>query len=124
MKKFVTSAFIVLTMMLFGSALSSSADQYYYYNKGHSIERHRVKGNSVKKHHRGSGHSVERHGGQDRGYRLNLITPSNPFDDELRNYYHRGDNERYYYSNDYERRYYYYDRDYDDDDVDFKLDIF
>jgi len=95
-------------MMLFGSALSSSADQYYYYNKGHSIERHR-----------GSGHSIERHGGRDRGYRLNLITPSNPFDD----YYHRGDNERYRYSNDYERRYYYYDRRYDDD-LDFKLNIF
>ena len=103
MRKFAISIFIVLTMMLFGSALSSSADEYYYYNN--------------------RGHSIERHGGRDRGYRMNLITPSNPFDDELRYYYHKGDNERYHYSNDRERHYYYYDRDYDDDDVEFKLDI-
>lgn len=107
MKKLIIAGFIVLTIFIFGSALTSSADEYYYFDKGR-------------------GHSIERHGGRERGYRPNIITPSNPFDNELGRYYHndrRNDRrERYYYDDDYDH-YYYYERDFDDDGLEFKLDI-
>lgn len=103
MKKLIIAGFIVLTIFMFGSALTSSADEYYYFDKGR-------------------GHSIERHGGRERGYRPNIITPSNPFDNELGRYYHNDRRERYYYDDDYDH-YYYYERDFDDDGLEFKLDI-
>ena len=61
MKKLIMAAFIVLTTFIFGSALTSSADEYYYYDYHGHPERHQYR---------------------DNGFRINFIRPSDPFDDD------------------------------------------
>lgn len=93
MKKLIIAAFIVLTVFIFGSALTSSADEYYYYD-----------------YH---GHPVERYQHRDNGFDINFIRPSDPFDDDHIYYYDDGHGHYYYYERDFD----------DDDALEFKLDI-
>ncbi len=93
MKKLITAAFIVLTAFIFGSALTSSADEYYYYDS--------------------HGYPVERHQYRDNGFGINFIRPSDPFDDDAVYYYDDDNGHYYYYERDFD----------DDNAVEFKLDI-
>lgn len=93
MKKLMIAAFIVLTAYILGSALTSSADEYYYYDS--------------------HDHPVERHQHRDSGFDINFIRPSDPFNDDDVYYYDDGHGHYYYHERDFD----------DDNALEFKLDI-